>query len=76
MAADPNDETARETLELQLKKLLKDDPQLRTDLAAIVAEGERQGVFADRGAVVYEGDIEVSGGVFVGRDARDIRNTR
>jgi hypothetical protein len=76
VAADPNDETARETLELQLKKLLKDDPQLRKDLAAIVAEGERQGVFADRGAVVYEGDIEVSGGVFVGRDARDIRNTR
>ena len=76
VAADPNDEIARETLELQLKKLLRDDRKLRQDLEAIVAEGERQGVFADRGAVVYEGNIEVSGGVFVGRDARDIRNTR
>jgi hypothetical protein len=75
VAADPNDETARETLELQLKKLLKEDPQLRGDLEALVAEGERRGVFADRGAVVY-GDVTVSGGVFVGRDARDIRNTR
>ena len=75
VAADPNDETARGTLELQLKKLLKDDPNLRDDLAALVAEGERRGVFADRGAVVY-GDVSVSGGVFVGRDARDIRNTR
>ena len=76
VAADPNDETARETLQLQLKRLLQDDPKLRDDLAALVAEGERQGVFADRGAVVYQGDIAVSGGVFVGRDARDIRNTR
>ncbi len=75
MAADPNDETARGTLELQLKKLLKDDPNLRDDLAALVAEGERRECIADRGAVVY-GDVTVSGGVFVGRDARDIRNTR
>jgi hypothetical protein len=75
LASDPNDETARETLELQLKKLLKNDPKLRDDLTTLVAEGERQGVFADRGAVVY-GDVAVSGGVFLGRGARDIRNTR
>ncbi len=76
VAADPNDETARGTLELQLKKLLKDDPKLRSDLAALVAEGERQGVFADRGAVVY-GDVSVSdGAIFIGRDARDVRQTR
>ena len=76
VAADPTDETARETLALQLKKLLKDDPKLRDDLAALVAEGERRGVFADRGAVVY-GDVSVSdGAIFIGRDARDVRQTR
>jgi hypothetical protein len=72
VAADPNDETARQTLELQLRRMLQDDAKLREDLRALLEEGERRGIVAD---VVY-GDVTVSGGVFVGRDARDIRNTR
>ena len=73
VAADPKDDVARQTLELQLRKILQDDPQLREDLRALLEEGERRGIVAD---VVYQGDVSVSGGVFVGRDARDIRNTR
>ena len=73
VAADPKDDVARQTLELQLRKILQDDPKLREDLRALLEEGERRGIVAD---VVYQGDVSVSGGVFVGRDARDIRNTR
>ena len=74
VAADPNDETARGTLELQLKKLLKDDPNLRDDLQRWSPRTSARECSRPR-SVVY-GDVTVSGGVFVGRDARDIRNTR
>lgn len=76
LAVDPNDKTARDTLELQLKALLEKDTRLRDDLTALIREADQKGVFADHGAVVY-GDVSVSGGVFVGRDVRgDVRNTR
>jgi hypothetical protein len=76
VAADPDDETARETLEVQLRRLLRDDPKLLEDLSALLKEGERKGVFADRGAVVYHDVSVTDGAIFIGRDAGDVRQTR
>src|SRR4051794_12547714 len=47
IAAEPNDELARAAFQLQLRKLLHDDPELARGLADIVNDGRRAGIIAD-----------------------------
>jgi hypothetical protein len=69
VAAAPDDELARGALQLQLRKLLADDPELAKALAELLDEGRRAGVMADNGAVVIGGSVIADrGGVAAGRD--------
>ena len=69
VAAAPDDELARSALQLQLRKLLADDPDLAAALQELLDDGRRTGVMADNGAVVIGGSVIADrGGVAAGRD--------
>src|SRR5215218_309206 len=69
VAVAPDDELACSALQLQLRKLLADDPDLARELGALLEEGRRAGVMADNGAVVIGGSVVADrGGVAAGRD--------
>lgn len=71
VAAQPDDELARSALQLQIRKILQDDTELQQELAAILEEGQRAGVVADRGGVVIQGGVNATqGGVAAGRDIK------
>ena len=56
-------------LQLQLRKLLADDPDLAAALQELLDDGRRTGVMADNGAVVIGGSVVADrGGVAAGRD--------
>lgn len=78
LAAQPDDEGARKALEWQLAKILKENAELRDELAGLVEEGQRSGVVADRGGVVIQGGLNPThGGVAAGRDIKgNIRTGR
>ena len=65
VAAAPDDELARAALQLQLRKLVGDDPDLGRELAEMLEENRRAGIMADNGAVVVVAD---RGGVAAGGD--------
>ena len=65
VAAAPDDELARSALQLQLRKLVADDPDLAAELAEMLDDGRRAGIMADNGAVVVVAD---RGGVAAGGD--------
>lgn len=65
VAAAPDDELARSALQLQLRKLIADDPDLAGDLAELLDDSRRTGIMADNGAVVVVAD---RGGVAAGGD--------
>jgi hypothetical protein len=65
VAAAPDDELARSALQLQLRKLVADDPDLAAELAEMLEDGRRAGIMADNGAVVVVAD---RGGVAAGGD--------
>ena len=65
VAAAPDDELARSALQLQLRKLVADDPDLAAELAELLEDGRRAGIMADNGAVVVVAD---RGGVAAGGD--------
>lgn len=65
VAAAPDDELARASLQLQLRKLIGDDPDLARELAEMLEENRRDGIMADNGAVVVVAD---RGGVAAGGD--------
>jgi hypothetical protein len=65
VAAAPEDELARSALQLQLRKLIADDPDLARELAEMLEENRRAGIMADNGAVVVVAD---RGGVAAGGD--------
>ena len=65
VAAAPDDELARSALQLQLRKLIADDPDLARELGELVDESRRAGIMADNGAVVVVAD---RGGVAAGGD--------
>ena len=65
VAAAPDDELARSALQLQLRKLIADDPDLAADLAEMLEDSRRAGIMADNGAVVVVAD---RGGVAAGGD--------
>jgi outer membrane murein-binding lipoprotein Lpp len=69
VAAQPDDELARSALQLQIRKILQEDEELQKEFAALLAEGQRAGVVADRGGVVIQDGIHATeGGVAAGRD--------
>jgi hypothetical protein len=65
VAAAPDDELARSALQLQLRKLVADDPDLAKELAEMLEDSRRAGIMADNGAVVVVAD---RGGVAAGGD--------
>jgi hypothetical protein len=70
VAAAPDDELARSALQLQLRKLIADDPDLARELAELVEETRRAGIMADNGAVVVvadRGGVAAGGDINVGR---------
>jgi len=62
VAADPEDELARGALQLQLRKLLEQNAELRTDVEAMLADAQRSGVLATGGGVAVGGDVRASEG--------------
>jgi hypothetical protein len=62
VAADPQDELARAALQLQLRKLLEEDSELRRDVEGILAEAKKNGVIAQDGGVVIDGSVSAEGG--------------
>jgi outer membrane murein-binding lipoprotein Lpp len=62
VAAQPDDELARSALQLQIRKILQDDEELRQELTAILEEGQRAGIVADRGGVVIQGGVNATQG--------------
>lgn len=78
LAAKPADDLAREDLELQVRKILRDDPGLRKELSAMLEDARGQGIVADRGGVVnVEGVNARDGGIAVGRDLHgNVRTSR
>jgi hypothetical protein len=70
VAAAPDDELARSALQLQLRKLVADDPDLAAELAEMLEDGRRAGIMADNGAVVVvadRGGVAAGGDINVGR---------
>ena len=70
VAAAPDDELARAALQLQLRKLVGDDPDLGRELAEMLEENRRAGIMADNGAVVVvadRGGVAAGGDINVGR---------
>lgn len=70
VAAAPDDELARASFQLQLRKLLGDDPDLAKELAEMLEENRRAGIMADNGAVVVvadRGGVAAGGDINVGR---------
>ncbi len=65
VAGAPDDELARSALQLQLRKLIADDPDLAGELAEMLEDSRRAGIMADNGAVVVVAD---RGGVAAGGD--------
>jgi len=68
VAQNPDDELARSALQHQLRKLLRDDPALRDEIARMMSEAKRSGaitshvtverdVRADRGSIGVIGSI-------------------
>jgi len=62
VAADPEDELARGALQLQLRKLLEQNVELRKEVEQIVVEAQRSGVVATGGGVAIGGNVRASGG--------------
>ena len=61
---------ARAALQLQLRKLVGDDPDLGRELAEMLEENRRAGIMADNGAVVVvadRGGVAAGGDINVGR---------
>lgn len=68
-AAQPEDERVRHALELQLEKVLRDDPALAEELGRMLQDAERRGIVVTGGGVVVTGDQHVGeGGIVAGRD--------
>jgi len=61
-AARPTDSRARGSLELQLEKLLEQEPGLREELAALVAEGQRSGIVSKAGTIAIGGYVKADHG--------------
>jgi len=62
VAADPEDKLARGALELQLRKLLERERELRAELEQMMRDAERAGVVATKGGVAIGGDVRAAGG--------------
>ncbi|HSL64210.1 MAG TPA: hypothetical protein VK874_06075 [Gaiellaceae bacterium] len=62
VASDPDDELARAALQLQLRKLLEHDPELRGEVERMLADAERHGVIATGGGVAVGGDVRADRG--------------
>jgi hypothetical protein len=70
VATAPDDELARSALQLQLRKLVADDPDLAAELAEMLEDGRRAGIMADNGAVVVvadRGSVAAGGDINVGQ---------
>jgi hypothetical protein len=62
VATDPQDELARAALQLQLRKVLDEDVDLRREMEGILAEAEKNGVLAKDGGVAIGGSVTAEGG--------------
>jgi hypothetical protein len=76
----PNDSDNQEAFSVQLRKLLKEDPEFAKELEGILKESEGKGqasVMADRGGIVT-GDIQVesNGNIVIGSGNQITQTTK